>query len=98
MIQEYQGHIAWVDACNHGFLYVKSWPFARNNPQIHNVAGLCRHNIKHLSLVGKKEPDGIWTSTLSAEYPASLAQQITQHMSFRLTSTGRAQQFLDPRW
>ena len=30
MIQEYQGHIACIDACTHGFQYAKSWAFYPN--------------------------------------------------------------------
>ena len=45
----------------------------------------------------KKEPDGTWTSTLSAELPASLAEQLIQHMSSQLTSMGRVHQPLNPQ-
>ena len=91
MIQEVQAHVAWVDACSHGLEYAKSWAFISSAPEISKVATLCTHGHRHESIAGKRTPSGAYVSTLTAEYPASLAQAIMQHCSFLVTRSGQGE-------
>ena len=91
MIKEVRAHIAWVDACRHGLEYAKSWAFISNAPEITKVATLCNHEYRHESIAGKRTHSGAYVSTLTAEYPASLAQAIMQHCSFLVTRLGQGE-------
>ena len=82
MSQEVEAHIAWVDACNHGMMLSKSWAFLSNSPEIQHIGCLCPHAERHESIAGKRNEDGVFISTLTAEYPLSLAQHIIRHMSY----------------
>ena len=85
LFQEFQGHLAWVDACRHGKDWAKSWCFASNSAKIGRLAALCNHNIAHQSIAGVKDASGEYLSTTTAEYPASLAKEIIDSVSFRVT-------------
>ena len=54
LFQEFQGHLAWVDACRHGKDWAKSWCFASNSAKISRLAALCNRNIAHQSIAGVK--------------------------------------------
>ena len=85
LFQTFQGHLPWADACKYG----KNWPkacfFASNSPRIGRLAALCNHNIQHESIAGVKNSKGEYLSTLTAEYPPLLAQQIIQAVSHRVS-------------
>ena len=87
MAQEVDTHIAWVDACNHGMDLSKSWAFLSNSPEIEKVACLCPHGIRQ-SMAGKRNSEGVFSSTLTAEYPLSLARDILRHTSYLVTTSG----------
>ena len=88
MSQEVEAHIAWVDACNHGMMLSKSWAFLSNSPEIQHIGCLCPHAERHESIAGKRNEEGVFISTLTAEYPLSLAQHIIRHMSYLVTRSG----------
>ena len=88
MSQEVEAHIAWVDACNHGMMLSKSWAFLSNSPEIQHIGCLCQHAERHESIAGKRNAEGVFISTLTAEYPSSLAQHIIRHMSYLVTRSG----------
>ena len=85
LFQEFQGHLAWVDACRHGKDWAKSWCFASNSAKIGRLAALCNHNIAHQSIAGVKDASGEYLSTTTAEYPAFLAKEIIDSVSYRVT-------------
>ena len=85
LFQEFQGHLAWVDACRHGKDWAKSWCFASNSARIGRLAGLCNHNIAHQSIAGVKDASGEYLSTTTAEYPATLTNEIIDSVSYRVT-------------
>ena len=68
--------LAWVDACQHGMSFAKSWCFASNNPCIQHVAARCNHPKKHASIAGVRSTSGQFLSALTAEYPATLAASL----------------------
>ena len=68
-LHNFHGHLAWVDACQHGTLLSKSWCFASNNACIQHVASRCTHQHKHASIAGVQGSSGQYLSTLTAEYP-----------------------------
>ena len=82
LFQQFQGHLAWVDACRHGKDWAKSWCFASNSAKIGRLAALCNHNIAHQSIAGVKNASGEYLSTTTA---ASLAKEILDSVSFRVT-------------
>ena len=86
-----QGHLAWADACKYGKNWAKAWCFASNTPRIGRLAALCNHNIQHESIAGVKNAKGEYLSTLTAEYPPLLAEQIIQVVSHRLSHLRRMQ-------
>ena len=51
-LKAFHGHLAWVDACQHGVSFAKSWCFASNNPCIQHVAARCNRPKKHASIAG----------------------------------------------
>ena len=55
------------------------------------MATLCNHGYRHESIAGKRTHSGAYVSTLTAEYPASLAQAIIQHCSFLVTRSGQGE-------
>ena len=85
LFKEFQGHLAWVDACRHGKDWAKSWCFASNSARIGRLAALCNHNIEHQSIAGVKDASGEYLSTTTAEYPATLAKEIIDSVSYRVT-------------
>ena len=85
LFKTFQGHLAWADACKYGKNWAKAWCFASNSPRIGRLAALCNHNIQHESIAGVKNSKGEYLSTLTAEYPPLLAQQIIQSVSHRVS-------------
>ena len=84
MAQKVEAHIAWVDdACNHGMLLSKSWSFLTNLLEIKHIGCLCLESI-----AGKRNNDGVFISTLTAEYSFSLARHVIRHMSYLVTRSG----------
>ena len=51
-LKTFQGHVAWVDACQHNMPFAKSWCFACNNPCIQHVAARCNYPTRHASIAG----------------------------------------------
>ena len=106
LFQEFQGHLAWVDACRHGKDWAKSWCFASNSAKIGRLAALCNHNIAHQSIAGVKDASGEYLSTTTAEYPATLAKEIIDSVSYRVSAfeqpsavaSGAACYPKPPRW
>ena len=57
-------------------------------PLQHNfssLSALCNHNNSHQSIIGAKDSQGQYLSTITAEYPALLAEIIIKQMSFRVS-------------
>ena len=77
MLQQCHAHMAWVAACHHHLDIAKSWSSASNCPKIQQLAAQCGHAKPHPSFAGVKV-NGVWASTLTAEYPPSLAMAIAQ--------------------
>ena len=55
LFREFQGHIAWTDACRYGKDWAKSWAFASNHQRVASLSALCNHNISHQSIIGTKD-------------------------------------------
>ena len=85
LFREFQGHIAWTDACRYGKDWAKSWAFASNHQRVASLSALCNHNISHQSIIGTKDSQGNYLSTTTAEYPALLAEILIKQMSFRVS-------------
>ena len=85
LFREFQGHIAWTDACRYGKDWAKSWAFASNHQTVASLSALCNHNISHQPIIGTKDSQGNYLSTITAEYPALLAEIIIKQMSFRVS-------------
>ena len=64
-----------VDACRHEKTFSKSSAFGCNSAKIQALEARCNHSYKHQSIAGVKE-QGVYLSTLTAEYPPSLALQL----------------------
>ena len=75
MLREHQCTLVWVDACQHGKTFTKSWAFGSNSPRITALMARCNHTFKHPSIAGIRE-NGVYLSSLTAEYPPSLARQL----------------------
>ena len=69
-----------MDACNHGMMLAKSWAFLSNSPEIQHLGCLCPHAERHESIAGKRNSDGVFISTLTAEYPLSPARHIIRQV------------------
>ena len=83
-LKAFHGHLAWVDACQRGMSFAKSWCFASNNPCVQRVAARCNHPKKHASIAGVRSTSGQFLSTLTAEYPATLAASLVTHCAFKV--------------
>ena len=83
-LKAFHGHLAWVHACYHGMPFAKSWCFASNNPCIQHAAARCNHPSKHASIAGVRSSSGQFLSTLTAEYPATLAASLVTHCAFKV--------------
>ena len=92
-LQNFHGHLAWVDACQHGMLLSKSWCFASNNAC---VASRCTHQHKHASIAGVQGSSGQYLSTLTAEYPASLAASLIKHCAFKVSTQPEVRRLSKP--
>ena len=53
-----------------------------NSLEIQHIGCLCPHAERHESIAGKRNDEGVFISTLTAEYPLSLARHIIRHMSY----------------
>ena len=85
-LKNFHGHLARVDACQHGMLLSKSGCFASNDACIQRVASRCPHQHKHASIAGVQGSPGQYLSTLTAEYPASLAACLIKHCAFKVSA------------
>ena len=83
-LKTFHGHLARVDACQTNMPFAKSWCFACNNPCVQHVAARCNHPTKHVSVAGVRNSSGQFLSTLTAEYPASLAASLVTHCAFKV--------------
>ena len=95
-LQNFHGHLAWVDACQHGMLLSKSWCFASNNACIQRMASRCTHQHKHASIAGVQGSSGQYLSTLTAEYPASLAASLIKHCAFKVSAQPEVRRLSKP--
>ena len=95
-LQNFHGHLAWVDACQHDMLLSKSWRFASNNACIQHVASRCTHQHKHPSIAGVQGSSGQYLSTLTAEYPASLAASLIKHCAFKVSTQPKIRRLRKP--
>ena len=82
--QNFSSALAWVDACQRNMPFAKSWCFACNNPCIQHVAARCNHPTRHASVAGVRNSSGQFLSTLTAEYPTSLAANVVKHCAFKV--------------
>ena len=93
MLRDHQCALVWVDACRHNKAFSKSWAFGCNSSKIQALEARCNHSYKHRSIAGVKE-QGVYLSTLTAEYPPSLALQLAQVGIGRVSKTGSFRQTL----
>ena len=93
MLRDHQCALVWVDACRHNKAFSKSWAFGCNSSKIQALEARCNHSYKHQSIAGVKE-QGVYLSTLTAEYPPSLALQLAQVGIGRVSKTGSFRQAL----
>ena len=77
MLRDHQCALVWVDACRRNTAFTKSWAFGCNSSKIQALEARCNHSYKHQSTAGVKE-QGVYLSTLTAEYPPSLALQLAR--------------------
>ena len=82
MLRDHQCALVWVDACRRNKAFSKSWAFGCNSSKIRALEARCNHSYKHQSIAGVKE-QGVYLSTLTAEYPPSLALQLAQEGSVK---------------
>ena len=85
-LKNFHGHLAWVDACQHGMMLSKSWCFASNDACIQHVASRRPHQHKHANIAGIQSSSGQYLSTLTAEYPTSLAACLIKHCAFKVST------------
>ena len=76
----------------HNKAFAKSWAFGCNSSKIKALEARCNHSYKQ-SIAGVKE-QGVYLSTLTAEYPPSLALQLAQIGIGRVSATGSFRQAL----
>ena len=96
MLREHQCSLVWVDACQHGKTFAKSWAFGCNSPRIQALAARCSHTYKHTSIAGVVD-HGVFLSTLTAEYPETLACQLAAVGAGRVSKTGGVKRALHLR-
>ena len=70
-------YLVATPACKWGFDWFKTWAGAATSDNIQSLADQCFHE-HHFNFRGKRLPDGIFISSLSAEYPSSLAAAIIE--------------------
>ena len=87
MLRDHQSALVWVDACTHDKAFAKSWAFGSNSSKVQALQARCNHPHKHQSIAGVKE-QGVYLSTLTAEYPPSLALQLAEIGKGRVSKTG----------
>ena len=62
-------------ACKWGLDWFRTWAIAATSNRIQDLAGICSHE-QHFNFRLKRLPDGTFISSLSAEYPSTLASAI----------------------
>ena len=87
MLRDHPCALVWVDACMHDKAFAKSWAFGSNSSKVQALQARCNHPHKHQSIAGVKE-QGVYLSTLTAEYPPSLTLQLAQIGIGRVSKTG----------
>ena len=87
MLRDHQCALVWVDACMHDKAFAKSWAFGSDSSKVQALQARCNHPHKHQSIAGVKE-QRVYLSTLTAEYPPSLALQLAQIGIGRVSKTG----------
>ena len=68
-------HFVATPACKWGLDIFKTWAIAATSDRISTLAGHCKHS-DHMDFRGKRLPDGSFVSSITAEYPSSLASAI----------------------
>ena len=91
MLHDHQCALVWVDACRHEKTFSKSWAIGCNSAKIQALEARRNHSYTHQSIAGAKE-QGVHLSTLTAEYPPSLALQLAQVGVGRVSKTGSVRQ------
>ena len=89
MLRDWNATCAHVAACQWDMLYAKSWLMCANDAEIASLAGWCSCESPHPSFAGKRTPEGTFVSSLTAEYPSSLAMAVAQVMTKKCTSAGQ---------
>ena len=82
MLRDHQCALVWVDACRHNKAFSKSQAFGCNSSKIQALEARCKHSHKHQSIAGVKE-QGVYLSTLTAEYPFPGIGRVSKTGSFR---------------
>ena len=58
----------------------------RQQACVQHMASRCTHQQKHASIAGVQASSGQYLSTLTAEYPASLAASLIKHCAFKVST------------
>ena len=87
-LREVAARCAHVAACAHGMDFYKSWAMCASFPSIASLACTCTHAPGvHKTIAGLKRDNG-YVSSLTAEYPPSLARQLASLMAPFCSSSG----------
>ena len=81
LLCEVAAHCAHVATCAHGMDFYKSWALCASFPSIAQLACTCTHAPGiHKTIAGLKQGN-LYVSSLTAEYPSSLATQLAALMA-----------------
>ena len=91
LLREISAHCAHVAACQHGMDVYKSWAFCASFSAISALACTCTHTPGVRKTLAGLKHNGQYVSSLTAEYPETLAQQLASIMAPFCTSLGHSQ-------
>ena len=81
LLQERCAHCAHVAACHHGLNLYKSWALCASFPSIASLACTCTHPPRMHKPIANVRVNNTYLSSLTAEYPCSLAKQLAALMA-----------------
>ena len=88
LLCEIAAHFSYIAACAHGMNYYKAWAFCSTFSSIAKLRCVCEHPPGSHQVIAGAKLQGRYLSSLTAEYPPSLAAALATRVAPFTTSLG----------
>ena len=85
MLRDWNATCSHVSACRWGMNLSKAWLMCANTSEVATLASWCECKSPHPSFAGVRTQTGAYLSSQTAEYPASLALELSRIMTKKCT-------------